>query len=68
MLKIMSNVCPIRMKWHFKDSRFKNFPGEDALGHPYEVLNKKKKKCLFQDSAPAAFQSFRRPWEECDNM
>jgi hypothetical protein len=49
------------MKWHFKDPRFKNFPGEDAPGHPYEVLNKKKKSAFFKILTPPLLSSFRRP-------
>jgi hypothetical protein len=48
----MSNICPKRMKWHFKDSRFKNFPGEDPPGHSNEVLNEKKKSAFFKILPP----------------
>jgi hypothetical protein len=61
ILKIMSNLCPKHMKWHFRDSRFKNFPGEDT---PYKVSRLRRLSALFEilPHCFSDFQSFRLPW------
>ena len=56
----MSNLCPKRMKWHFRDSRYKISRGRMPLD-TLRGLAPSAIECPFQDSAPAAFQSFRRP-------
>jgi hypothetical protein len=52
---------PKRMKWHFRDSRFKISRGRIRLD-TLRGLTPLALECPFQDFAPAAFQSFRRPW------
>jgi hypothetical protein len=63
ILKNMSNLCPKRMKWHFRDSRYKISRGRMPLD-TLRGLAPSAIKCPFQDSAPAAFQTFRRPCDE----
>ena len=57
----MSNLSPKRMKWHFRDSRYK-ISREGCPWTPYVAdLALSAIECPFQDSSPAACQSFRRP-------
>jgi hypothetical protein len=56
----MSNLCPKRMKWLFRDFRFKHFSEEDAPGHVYEVSSIRLLSALF-NILPAALKPFRRP-------
>ena len=59
----MPNLCPKRMKWHLRDSRYKISQGRMPLD-TLRGLAPSAIKCPFQDSAPAAFQTFRRPCDE----
>jgi hypothetical protein len=36
-VRIPQNLPPKSRKWHLRDSRFKNFPGENAPGTPYDA-------------------------------
>jgi hypothetical protein len=47
ILKIMSNLSPKRMKWHFRDSRYK-ISREGCPWTPYEVSRYRRSSALFK--------------------